>query len=362
MNAIELSNLTKRFGALTAVDGLDLSIPKGELFGLVGSDGAGKTTTLRMLTGVLDAGSGDATVLGFPCHDLEPVRSRIGYMSQRFGLYPDLTVMENIRFHADIFGVPKAEWTARAERLLAMNVLLMLFNLLPAFPMDGGRVLRAFLAMWIPYARATRIAATVGQAMAFLFGFYGLVKFQPILILIALFVWIGASQEATAVEFRAASSSARVRDAMLTHFRTLAPGQTLGDAARHLLAGSQQDFPVMETGRLTGILFRKDLFRALQERGESMPVALVMRRDVDVVTPEELLDSALGRVHADQGTTLAVMENGQLTGLLTAENVGEFFMIQAALERSRGNQTGGAPRPDVPPVISVYTAQARRAH
>lgn len=249
-----------------------------------------------------------------------------------------------------------------AERLLAMNVLLMLFNLLPAFPMDGGRVLRAFLAMWIPYARATRIAATVGQAMAFLFGFYGLVQFQPILILIALFVWIGASQEATAVEFRAASSSARVRDAMLTHFRTLAPGQTLGDAARHLLAGSQQDFPVMETGRLTGILFRKDLFRALQERGESMPVALVMRRDVDVVTPEELLDSALGRVHADQGTTLAVMENGQLTGLLTAENVGEFFMIQAALERSRGNQAGGAPRPDVPPVISVYTAQARRAH
>ncbi|ACD96812.1 ABC transporter related [Trichlorobacter lovleyi SZ] len=123
MNAIELSNLTKRFGALTAVDGLDLSIPKGELFGLVGSDGAGKTTTLRMLTGVLDAGSGDATVLGFPCHDLEPVRSRIGYMSQRFGLYPDLTVMENIRFHADIFGVPKAEWTARAERLLAMSGL-----------------------------------------------------------------------------------------------------------------------------------------------------------------------------------------------------------------------------------------------
>jgi len=123
MNVIELSNLTKRFGALTAVDGLDLSIPKGELFGLVGSDGAGKTTTLRMLTGVLDAGSGDATVLGCPCHDLEPVRSRIGYMSQRFGLYPDLTVMENIRFHADIFGVPKTEWAVRAERLLTMSGL-----------------------------------------------------------------------------------------------------------------------------------------------------------------------------------------------------------------------------------------------
>ncbi|QOX80087.1 ABC transporter ATP-binding protein [Trichlorobacter lovleyi] len=123
MNAIELSNLTRSFGQLIAVDGLDLSIPKGELFGLVGSDGAGKTTTLRMLTGVLDASSGAATVLGCPCHDLEPVRSRVGYMSQRFGLYPDLTVLENIRFHADIFGVPKAEWTARAERLLTMSGL-----------------------------------------------------------------------------------------------------------------------------------------------------------------------------------------------------------------------------------------------
>lgn len=123
MDVIELSSLTKRFADLIAVDSLTLSIPKGELFGLVGSDGAGKTTTLRMLTGVLDACSGEATVLGCPCHDLEAVRSRIGYMSQRFGLYPDLTVQENIRFHADIFGVPKSEWAARAEQLLAMSGL-----------------------------------------------------------------------------------------------------------------------------------------------------------------------------------------------------------------------------------------------
>lgn len=120
---IQLSNLTKRFNELTAVDGLNLTIPKGELFGLVGSDGAGKTTTLRMLTGVLDASNGEARVLDCPCHNLEAVRSKIGYMSQRFGLYPDLTVLENIRFHADIFGVPRGEWTARAEQLLAMSGL-----------------------------------------------------------------------------------------------------------------------------------------------------------------------------------------------------------------------------------------------
>jgi ABC-2 type transport system ATP-binding protein len=120
---IVTTGLTKRFGSLTAVDCLALSIPQGELFGLVGSDGAGKTTTLRMLTGVLDATEGSATVLGCACHNLDPVRAEIGYMSQRFGLYPDLTVMENIRFHADIFGVPKGEWSVRAERLLAMSGL-----------------------------------------------------------------------------------------------------------------------------------------------------------------------------------------------------------------------------------------------
>jgi ABC-2 type transport system ATP-binding protein len=123
MAIIELTNLTKRFGGLTAVDGLNLTIPEGELFGLVGSDGAGKTTILRLLTGVLDATDGIVTVLGCPGHDLGPVRSRIGYMSQRFGLYPDLTVLENIRFHAEIFGVPTIEWMARAERLLAMSGL-----------------------------------------------------------------------------------------------------------------------------------------------------------------------------------------------------------------------------------------------
>ncbi|KAB0671335.1 ABC transporter ATP-binding protein [Oryzomonas sagensis] len=121
--AIVATNLTRRFGGLTAVDGLTLSVPPGELFGLVGSDGAGKTTTIRMLTGVMDPTSGDARVLGCPCRDLEPVRNDIGYMSQRFGLYPDLTVAENIRFYADIFGVARRERLERTEHLLAFSNL-----------------------------------------------------------------------------------------------------------------------------------------------------------------------------------------------------------------------------------------------
>src|SRR5512140_1296388 len=106
MDIIATHNLNRRFGELTAVDSLSLSIPEGELFGLVGSDGAGKTTTLRMMAGVLDPSGGELSVLErpFPA-GAEGVRPHIGYMSQRFGLYPDLTVGENIRFYADIFGV-----------------------------------------------------------------------------------------------------------------------------------------------------------------------------------------------------------------------------------------------------------------
>ena len=118
-----VENLSKRFGSLTAVDRLCLTIGRGELFGLVGSDGAGKTTTLRMLTGVMDASEGEARVLGHSCADLSAVQGDIGYMSQRFGLYPDLTVGENIRFYADLFGVPAAERRARMERLLSFSAL-----------------------------------------------------------------------------------------------------------------------------------------------------------------------------------------------------------------------------------------------
>jgi ABC-2 type transport system ATP-binding protein len=122
--AVVIHNLTRRFGSLTAVDGLNLEIPEGELFGLVGSDGAGKTTTLRMLAGILDPHGGELKVLGqaFPA-GAERVKAEVGYMSQRFGLYPDLSVAENIAFYADIFGVTGAERRERTGRLLAFSGL-----------------------------------------------------------------------------------------------------------------------------------------------------------------------------------------------------------------------------------------------
>jgi ABC-2 type transport system ATP-binding protein len=124
MDAIRTVALTKKFGGLAAVDALTLSVGEGEIFGLVGPDGAGKTTTMRLLTAILDPTSGDAWVAGHHIgRDAEALKDDIGYMSQRFGLYPDLTVMENIAFYADIYGVPRRARAERVERLLAFSNL-----------------------------------------------------------------------------------------------------------------------------------------------------------------------------------------------------------------------------------------------
>jgi Zn-dependent protease/predicted transcriptional regulator len=237
------------------------------------------------------------------------------------------------------------------ERLMTVNIFLVLFNLLPAFPMDGGRVLRALLAMRMDYARATGIAASIGQGMAFLFGAVGLFT-NPMLLFIAFFVWIGAAQEAAAVQMKTALGGCLVRDAMQTEFRTLSPQDSLGEAARLLLAGSQQDFPVVEHGRLAGMLPHATLLRALGEQGEGARVGSAMEREFEAVEANELLDWAMAHVNPDRGFSRPVLHKGQLVGLLTAENVGEFFMVRSALEQQRKRRT--PPREKghgAPPVI-----------
>jgi len=238
------------------------------------------------------------------------------------------------------------------ERLFVANVFLVVFNLLPAFPMDGGRVLRALLAMKLNHARATRIAARIGQGMAVVFGFAGLFG-NPMLLLIALFVWVGAAQEAAASEMKSSFSGASVRDAMLTDFKTLAPGDTLRDATRLLLAGSQQDFPVVDRDALVGMLTHRELFAALRERGEHAVVADVMRYEFAVLAAADPLETALAPENVEKGLAMPVLAHGRLIGLVTAENVGEFFMIRSALQR-RGDAGHPPSTPDrVPPVIAV---------
>jgi Zn-dependent protease/predicted transcriptional regulator len=232
------------------------------------------------------------------------------------------------------------------ERLLVANVFLVLFNLLPAFPMDGGRVLRSLLAMRINHSRATRIAARIGQGMAVLFGFGGLFG-NPMLLLIALFVWFGAAQEAATVDMKTSFADVTVREAMLTDFKTLAPGQTLADATRLLLAGSQRDFPVVERDSVVGVLAHRELFLALCEQGEDAAVANVMRREFAKLSADAPLETALAPKNVEKGLVMPVLDRGRLVGVVTAENVGEFFMVRSALQARGGS--AALPPTKVPP-------------
>jgi Zn-dependent protease/CBS domain-containing protein len=218
-------------------------------------------------------------------------------------------------------------------RLLTINLLLVGFNLLPAFPMDGGRVLRALLALNMDHTKATQIAAFVGQGMAVLFGFIGLFT-DPFLLFIALFVWIGAEQEASMTQIKNSLGGIPVSRAMLTHYVSLAPNDSLAHVVELILAGSQQDFPVVDNGRVVGVLDREAFIRALTKKGQSAIVAEVMRRDVPQVDTHEMVDSALARLNDSQVKTLPVTHAGELVGLITSENITEFLMIRSALRKA----------------------------
>ncbi len=223
-------------------------------------------------------------------------------------------------------------------KLLSVNTFLVLFNLLPAFPMDGGRVLRALLAMKLDYARATRIAASVGQLMAIGFGFFGLTG-SPMLLLIALFVWIGAEGEARMVAERVTLRDIPVRAAMLTDYKILNPSSTLGQAAELLLAGAQQDFPVMGEGQPDRLLTRSALMSALSQGGRDSLVIAASLQPLGQVEANDPLGPALIRLRDEREGCLEVIENGRPIGLLTAENIGELLMVRAALAEAGANGT-----------------------
>ncbi len=224
------------------------------------------------------------------------------------------------------------------QSLLSLNVLLVLFNLIPAFPMDGGRVLRALLAMRLPYPRATQLAANVGQGIAFLFGLFGLFGGQPMLLFIAFFVYIGATQEAAQAQMRSVSTGLPVSSAMVTQFAILPADATLGDAVEALLATSQHEFPVVSAdGRVLGILTRNQMIRSLRDQPDAArPVGEIMQRDVPSVLPDVPFESAFAQMQAAKFPALPVVNRaGTLVGLLTPENVGELLMVQAVLPKGR---------------------------
>jgi Zn-dependent protease/predicted transcriptional regulator len=214
--------------------------------------------------------------------------------------------------------------------LVRINIVLAVFNLLPAFPMDGGRVLRALLATRMNYVRATSIAANVGQAMAIMFGVAGLFV-NPLLVLVAVFVWMGAAQESGMVQMRSNLADVPVSRVMITDFHTLAPDEPLWRAVDQLMAAYKQDFPVVDNGKMVGLLTRSGLVNGLAQLGSNAEVSRVMEREFPSVQPTELAESAFLKLQQTRSRALPVLREGGLLGILTSEHIGEFLMVRAAL-------------------------------
>jgi len=221
------------------------------------------------------------------------------------------------------------------ERIAAGNFLLFVFNLLPAYPMDGGRVLRSLLTLFKPEEEATRIAAGAGQVLAALMGLFGLLSANFILVFIAMFIYIGASQEGAAVRGRLLTTGVPVRAAMITEFRTLSHGESIRDAGNLLLATSQHDFPVMHGDAVLGLLTRSALVRAMLTDGPDGYVASAMDRSPYRVSPDAALSEILPDLSAARSCAL-VMDGEKLVGLLTGENVSEFILLrQVSMQQAK---------------------------
>ncbi|MCW5693605.1 MAG: site-2 protease family protein [Pseudolabrys sp.] len=232
------------------------------------------------------------------------------------------------------------------DRLAAVNLFLALFNLIPAFPMDGGRVLRAALATRLGYVRATEVAAAIGQFVAFALGFFGLL-YNPILIFIAIFVYLAASSEAHMVALRAVSRGVPVSHAMMTQFATLKPDAHVDEAVQTLLATSQGEFPVVDAaGKPVGLLARDDIIKAIKTLGPDARVADAMSPEIPTIGHRASLDDAFKLLQEKEAVAVGITDNaGTLVGLITSETIAEMVMLGDALPKdTRGpwGRTAGA--------------------
>ena len=218
--------------------------------------------------------------------------------------------------------------------LISVNIILAIFNLIPAFPMDGGRVLRGIFAMYMNYVKATSLAVSVGQAIAMLFIFYG-VFFNLWLALIGVFLYIGAGGEKQHVLLRSVLHDVPASEAMTTEFRSLRPDELLSSAMKHFHHGCQDDFPVIgQGGDIEGILTRDRILASIHEKGLDVPVAEVMDRSFAHVTPDMPLDEVYGQLLANKKTAIAVVEHGTVKGIIGLDGISRYFMVRSALKES----------------------------
>ncbi len=216
------------------------------------------------------------------------------------------------------------------NRLAYINLLLAAFNMIPAFPMDGGRVFRALLCLKMDRVKATRVAAMGGQVVAIGLGFLGLNTGNPILVLIAVFVFIAANAESQDVAMRSVARRVLARDAMITEFHPLSPDDTLDTAAQAVIHTTQHEFPVIEAdGTLLGFVTRNRLFAALEgDRPRSDPATSIMETDIPSVQLTSGLETVLDGLHKGAPAIAVRTAGGRMIGYITRENIGELMVLR----------------------------------
>jgi Zn-dependent protease len=209
-------------------------------------------------------------------------------------------------------------------RLLTVNLSLVIFNLIPAFPMDGGRVLRSLLASGMEYVKATRIAANVGRGLAVMMGIAGFFL-NPFLVLIAIFIWYGAGAEAQSVEIKASLRGVYVQDALVTQFYQVEANQTLGQVFQVIMSTGQSYVPVVSNGAFLGIIRRIDLMKSLERLGDRAPAYAAIGLEPEGISLDKPLVDILPKLNNSR--VLPVLDGRSLVGLVTTESVQQCLWI-----------------------------------
>ena len=216
------------------------------------------------------------------------------------------------------------------SQLATVNLVLAVFNMIPAFPMDGGRVFRALLCLWMDRVKATRIASFAGQGVAILLAFAGLSTGNPILVLVAFFVFVAASGENQDVAMRSVARQLRAREAMITKYESLLPGDSIQAAAAALIRTTQHEFPVLqESGELEGFVTRNAIFRATVDGHANMqPVSGIMEAEIPRVALNAELEAVLDALHKGAPAVAVCAASGEMIGYITSENIGELMVLR----------------------------------
>ncbi len=226
-----------------------------------------------------------------------------------------------------VFGFGQLDINTLFSYLFTANLFLAVFNLIPAFPMDGGRVLRALLALRLEYARATAVAVTIGQTLAWVIGLWGFLGGGFFLILIAFFIYMGAGYEGRVTAVRSVLDGITVAQAYSRRVQVLPPTATLRQAIDLTLRSFQADFPICDGDRLIGLLTYRKLIEALGTRSADTIVTDVMETDAVPASPHDSLFDVQQRMGQGQIDALPVVQDGHFLGLLTLRDIGEVYRI-----------------------------------